>query len=179
MADHPAAKLPLIERLWAVLFSTTASDSERLKALHVIDRHLTETGIDGYEIIERIKTPPVSEEEMQKVFDAGRELGRTENAVTVVKPKPPFFGSPGAVSRSGGIYGFEDDDRIRGADVYKGYRWCDIAEHCDDNAHRIPEKHHGFLADMADKLTRSYGTISGRQAKYLANLFTQHLGGRI
>ena len=31
MADHPAAKLPLIERLWAVLFSTTASDSERLE----------------------------------------------------------------------------------------------------------------------------------------------------
>jgi hypothetical protein len=176
-----ADQLPLIERLWAVLLSSNSSDTERLTALHAIDRHLIDAGIDGYEIIERVKTPPVSEEEMQKVFDAGRELGRIENAVMVV-PKQPFFsppfGAPG-VSRSSSVYGFEDGDRISGNDIHKNYRWSDIAEHCDDNADRIPDKHHGFLADMVDKLASSYGTVSGKQAKYLASLFTQYLGGRI
>jgi hypothetical protein len=177
MSYQPKPQLPLIERLWAVALSPKSADDERIAALHAIDRHLAETGTDGYAMIERIKTEPVTDAQMQEVFDRGRELGRTENAVVVV-PKQPFFSPPGAPSRSSGVYGFEDGDRIGGDDIYKGYPWSAIADHCDANLNRIPDKHHGFLADMADRLN-DYETVSGKQAKYLANLFAQYLGGRI
>ena len=178
MTDKFANMSPEFARFLLVALDNGKTDSERGIAIRKFTEWMTNIGSNGYELVERIKTTPVSDEDMQKVFDTGREVGRTENAVTVV-PKKPFAGSAGVVSRSSSVYGFGDDDRIKGSDVYRGYQWCDIAEHCDDNADRIPEKHRGFLADMADKLTSGYGTVSGKQAKYLANLFTQYLGGRI
>ena len=75
-------------------------------------------------------------------------------------------------------YGFDDRDRIAGGAVYKGYLWSDIAGHCAANLNCIPAKHHGFLADMAGKLG-GHRTVSGAQAKYLGNLFSQYLSGRI
>ena len=132
------------------------------------------------------KKPPLTEDEMREIFEAGYakrvadEAEEQQRRQVTAAPRS-FFGNNG----SGGVsnlrsdgYGFDDRDRIAGGAVYKGYLWSDIAGHCAANLNRIPAKHHGFLADMAGKLG-GYGTVSGAQAKYLGNLFSQYLSGRI
>jgi hypothetical protein len=168
--------MDLIAKLLLVALNRSTSGHELEVAFAKLRQTLKEVDPDGHMLVERLKTPSVSDEDMQMVFNKGRELGRTENAVAVV-PKKPLSKPPGGVSRSGHIHGFEDSDCISGSDFYKNYSWSAIAEHCADNMHRVPDKHHEFLADMADKL--EYATISGRQAKYLINLFNQYLGGKI
>jgi hypothetical protein len=116
------------------------------------------------------------------VFDKGRGTERSiiekQRRAAPLTTTSSFFSSPGPANASR-VYGFGDTDRISGRDVFNGYTWGDITCHCDQNSHRIPDQHHGFIEGMADQLSSSYGTISGKQAKYLGNLFRKHLGGRI
>jgi hypothetical protein len=183
MTDMLAAMPPKILQCLVVACNPTAADGERITAWHVFDQYLKSLGYDGYELVKRITTEPVSEEDMKTVFDAGREQGRSE-VIEQQRRTPPvsaqsFFNTGlSGISRSSS-YSFDDRARIAGHDIHNGYQWSAIATHCAGNLLRIPAKHHGFLEDMAARLARFGGTVSGAQAKYLGNLFNQYLSGRI
>jgi hypothetical protein len=182
MADKFTNMPKRIRQLLVVAFADTAADGERAKALREFDQYLKSIGTDGYEVIEKIETPSISDEEMQRVFDTGREEGHAEAVeqqrnTAPTAPRPFFSSNLGSVTRSS-VYGFDDRDRIAGSDIHNGYQWRGIAEHCAANLNRVPTKHHGFIEDMASKLA-GYSTVSGAQAKYLGNLFNQYLSGRI
>jgi hypothetical protein len=181
MADTLDQKLPLISKLMLVVLSPSSAEGEWSNAFEMLQKTLKEVDPGGHGLVERIKTPPVSDDEMQKLFDAGREQGRIEavaqqRSMVSVATRPFSGGNPNSPTYSR-LYGFDDNARVSGRHTYNGYTWSAIANHCTDHLHRIPDKHHGFLEGMADRLV--YGDISGKQAKYLGDLFRQYLSGRI
>ena len=171
MADELDQKIPLIAKLLLVVLSSRAAEGEWSNAFEALLRILKEVDPGGHALVERITTPPITEEDMKLIFDAGRQAERAtlEQHRGAAAPAP-FFSNNGLgnVGRSS-IYSFEDHDRVAGRDVFNGQRWVDIANHCAANLNRIPNRHHGFVEGMSDQL--AYGTISGKQAKYLHSLF--------
>src|SRR6476620_2624667 len=133
MTDKFANMPRKIRHCLVVAFSPSSADGERATALREFDQYLKSIGTDGHEVVETIETPSVSDEEMQRVFDTGREQGHAEaieqqrNTIATA-PTQPFFGTnPGSVTRNS-VYGFDDRDRISGHDVHNGYSWGSIAE---------------------------------------------------
>ena len=166
MPDNLDQKIPLIAKLLLVVLSPAAAEGDWSNAFEALLRTLKEVDPGGHALVERITTPPITEADMKLIFDAGRQAERATPA--------PFFSDNGLgnVGRSS-IYSFEDHDRVAGRDVFNGQRWVDIANHCAANLNRIPNRHHGFVEGMSDRL--AYGTITGKQAKYLHSLFRQYL----
>lgn len=168
-------KIALIAKLMLVVLSPAAADGEWANAWTALSRILEVADPGGHVLVERITTPPITEEDMKLIFDAGRQAERAtlEQHRGAAAPAP-FFSNNGLgnVGRSN-IYSFDDHDRVAGRDVLNGQRWVDIANHCAANLNCIPDRHHGFVEGMSDQL--AYGTISGKQAKYLHSLFRQYL----
>ena len=175
MADKFADMPPKFVRFLLVALDPGKTDSERGIAIREFAQYLTSIGSGGYELVERIATPPLTEEDMKLIFDAGRQAERAtiEQHRGAAAPTP-FFSNNGLgnVGHSN-TYGFDNHDRVAGCDVFNGQRWVDIANCCVAYLNRIPNRHHGFVEGMSDQL--AYGTISGKQAKYLHSLFRQYL----
>ena len=172
MTDKFANMPKTVRHFWVVAFSPSAAPEERAKALKGIDCYLKGIGADGYDVIRRVETEPVSDVAIER--DRAEQHRNTPAVVT-----RPFFGSGSGSAGRSSVYGFSDTDRITGHDAHDGHCWSGIAEHCYDNLNHIPAQHHGFIEGMADQLGVFGGTISGKQAKYLNSLFTRFLSGRI
>ena len=71
MSTRLAPHLPRIAQFLLVALDRASADGERVNAMHAIDSALQNASADKYELIERIKTPPLTQEDLQKVFDAG------------------------------------------------------------------------------------------------------------
>jgi hypothetical protein len=173
MTDKFANMPKTVRHFWVVAFSPSAAPEERAKALKGIDGYLREIGADGYEVIRRVETEPVSDEDLQRMCDVAIARDRAEQ-----QRNTAVATGLGNVGRSS-VYGFSDTGRVAGHDTHNGYAWGAIAEHCYVNLNRIPIPHRGFVTGMADQLVSFGGTISGKQAKYLNSLFTRYLSGRI
>ncbi len=167
MSDKLATALPKIAKMLRLVLNTSTPDGDWNNALTMLMATLKEVDPGGHEITKRIEG--LDDVEMQEIFDAGREQGRTE----VIEQQRTTTTALTAMFDNIGRHGIRQG-RISGHDTHNGYKFSEIAESCHRNAFRVPSKHHGFLEGMADQLR--HGTISEPQAKYLGSIFDQYLG---
>jgi hypothetical protein len=139
-----------------------ASDSrgEAFAALCAIARLLESHHSTFHELAEHVENGGgLSEDDKQKIrseIEKARAIGYAE-------------GVKAAESKQHGTGAFRNTD---GA-----LEWTEIALYCQREKHRLPDKHHEFIDDMASR------TVYGReptqpQHKYLHSLFYK-LGGKI
>ena len=138
-----------------------ASDSrgEAIAALCAIARLLEAYGQSFHELADHVETGGLTEEAKQKIGAAIKQA-RIEGYAEGVKA---------AESKQHGTGAFRNTD---GA-----LEWTEVALYCQRQKHRLLEKHHEFVDDMAAR------TVWGReptprQHQYLHSLFFK-LGGKI
>ncbi|MGY3615699.1 hypothetical protein [Bradyrhizobium sp. USDA 10063] len=160
--DRLAKIVPRVTQLLLVALSSGATEGERVNAINAMRRQLESAGCDSHELVERIKAPPLGEEEMQRIFDAGVAHGRADeienarrNAVTIVPAS-----TPGDV----------------GAGV-NGYTWLEIVQHFQRNVHRLNDWERDFTADVGRMLR--YRPPSPKQAAKIHDIFHKKFGERI
>jgi hypothetical protein len=168
-----------VAQLLLVALSAGATDSERVNAITLVQRQLEGAGCDSHELIERLKTDPLGEEDMQKIFDAGVAQGREEevekarlNAVAappVTPLTPPWYGAASMAPTTAPPMGV-----VTGVN---GYTWLQIAEHFVRNQHLLNDWERDFATDMARKL--HYITPSPKQAEKIHQIFQKKFGERI
>ena len=90
MTDKLAKIVPKITPLLLIALGNGSTDGERINAIRALQRQLKGANSDSHDLIGRLEATPLSEEEMQRIFDSGIERGRTEevenarrNAVTI------------------------------------------------------------------------------------------------
>ena len=92
MTDKLAAIVPKLTKLLLVTLDNGSTDGERINAIRVgIQRQLKGADSDSHDLVKRLE--PLSEDEMQQIFNAGIEQGRAEeienarrNAVSITTP---------------------------------------------------------------------------------------------
>lgn len=197
MANKLDTILPKVAVMLRVAFGKGVAANEREKAFKQIHVYLECAGSDGNDLAERVenssalirdltaqleKSSALTKTEVKKIYDKGRAdeaVEQKRRAVTVPPAAPtPFFssgyGNTNFSSVSSPVTGY-----VRGSDIgVNGYGWGEIAQHCAENINCFPDKHREFVTDMADDLSQG-GRMSAKQAKYLGNLFSQYLRGRI
>ena len=161
MTDKLAPLLPRIAQLMLVALDRASADGERVNAMRAIDHCLQGAGADKFELVERVKQAPVTEADMQKVFDAGYAKRRTDEAELRCR----------GVARRGNI--------IR--DGVNGYSWTEVASYCALNKQRIHNRWEAnFVESVAEQLAFSrYATPSEKQAPILRNIFLNWFNGTI
>ena len=163
MPDKLAAVVPRIAQLTRMLASS--SDGEVLAAARALVRTLVGAGLDIHAVVERIEIPPVSDEEMQKIFDAGYaervsdEAEQRHRAVAVV------------ASLADGEVG----------DGINGYSWREIAGHCLANRQRIRSRWESdrFIPSVAERLANPHYKLSDKEAPILRRIFQTWFSGKI
>jgi hypothetical protein len=130
-----------LEKLVRLLSSD--KEGEVVAAAHAIKRTLANAGSDIHELAERIKGGKLSESEMRKIYEAGYEAGKDENAAGK---------------------GFSD--------TTAGPSWLEMAEYCaqHDNG-RLTEREREFIDDMTRWCTRREPTE--KQGKWLHILYVR------
>ena len=138
-----------------------ASDSrgEAFAALCAIARLLEAYNQSFHALAEHVENGGLTEDYKQKV------LAEVENARAIGYAE----GVAAAEAKQHGTGAFRNTD---GAP-----EWSEVALYCQRQKHRLPDKHHEFVDDMASR------TVSGReptprQHQYLHSLFYK-LGGKI
>ena len=99
MPDKFTSMPPKVVRFLLVALDPGKTDSEREIAIREFAQYLTSIGSGGYELVERIKTEPVSDEDLQRMCDVAIERDRAaQRHNTPVVATGPLFGSgPGSV----------------------------------------------------------------------------------
>ena len=155
---------PRIVQLLTLVFSDSASDGERVNALRAFDRYLKRVDGDGHELIEWIQLTPVTDEEMQKVFDQGRELGRSE----VVDQRQRAAAAVASLVNSNDANG------------HNGYSWREIVGHCLLNQHLIRNDWEAnFVESVAEQLAHPYSTLTQKQTPIVRRIFQTWFRGNL
>jgi hypothetical protein len=147
--------LPKIKQMLLVILDQGSSDGERINAAHAARRYLTHADSDSHELVEQLLT----ETDMQKILDAGREQGRAEE-VKNARRDSVTIGAPFDVGSGVGPYS-----------------WLQIARHCERNGHRLNTWEREFAASLARRLL--YKPPSPNQASKLHDIFHKRFGERI
>jgi len=137
----------------------SGSKGEAFAALCAIARLLEAYGQSFHELADHVETSGLTEEAKQKI-SAAIEQARIAGYAEGVKA---------AESKQHGTGAFRNTDGT--------LEWSEVALFCQRQKHRLPEKHHEFVDDMASR------TVYGReptpkQHQYLHSLFYK-LGGKI
>ena len=150
-----AAKLGKPIRLLA-----SNSHGEAFAALCAIARLLESHGYTFHTLADHIENGNgLSDADKQKI-SAAIESARIEGYAEGVKA---------AESKQHGTGAFRNTDGT--------LEWTEVARYCQRQKHRLPEKHHEFIDDMASRTV--YGREpTPRQHQYLHSLFYK-LGGKI
>jgi hypothetical protein len=159
--------IPRAAQLLLVALNSGATDGERGNAINAFQRKLKEAGIDGHELVERLKTPPLDEAEMQKIFDAGRAQGRAEEieqrqrSSVAIASASPFADGVG--------------------DGVNGYTWRAIVGHCVLNKNLIRNRWEvDFIESVAEQLAMSFRrNPTENQAPILRRIFLRWFNGKI
>jgi hypothetical protein len=138
-----------------------ASDSkgEAFAALCAIARLLQAYGQSFHELADHVETGGLTEEAKQKI-GAAIEQARIEGYAEGVKA---------AESKQHGTGAFRNTDGT--------LEWSEVALFLQREKHRLPDKHHEFVDDMASR-TAWGREPTPRQHQYLHSLFFK-LGGKI
>jgi hypothetical protein len=162
MTDELAKLVPKIRQLLLIALGNGSSDGERINAIHLLQRQLKGADSDSHDLIKRLEATPLSEDEMQRIFNAGFERGRAEeventrrNALTIAAPFATGDVGPG-VGR---------------------YSWLTIAQHCERNAHCLNDWEREFIANVVRRLR--YKPPSSKEAAKLHDIFHNRFGERI
>jgi hypothetical protein len=143
----------------------SASDSERAAAMNGVQRILQtiskDKGVDIHALADRVEkvNGGLTDADKQKIrseIENARAIGYAE-------------GVKAAESKQHGTGAFRNTDGK--------FEWTEVALFVQREKHRLPDRHHEFINDMAAR------TVHGReptpkQHKYLHSLFLQ-LGGKI
>ena len=125
MADKEKFDPPTISKLTKLLLvvlSPSTLDGEWTNALEALQRILKEVDPGGHELVARLGTASISDEEMQRVFDEGRKVGRSEEAE---QRRKSMVAVTASYAGGGDAKGFN------------GYSWREIVGFCLLNNHRI------------------------------------------
>jgi hypothetical protein len=162
MTDKLATLVPRITQLLLIALGSGSSDGERINAIRAIQRQLKGANSDSHDLLKRLEATPLSEDEMQRIFNAGIERGRAEevenarrNAVTIATPFAIGDVGPGVGP----------------------YSWLQIAQHCERNTHRLDDWERGFIASVVRRLR--YKPPSQKEAAKLHDIFHTRFGERI
>jgi hypothetical protein len=162
----PKKKLSPIEKAAQLirLFGSPI-EGEAHAAFEALLRLLGPSGIDVHVLAERIVREPLSDAEMQKIYDVGFKEGLTQGTEQgrrqAVAAAQPVVLEPGVP-----------------IDV-NGYGWAEIAQHCLDNLHLFQGRDQEFIESISEQLARWGNGPTPKQAKWLKDLFVRKLGGRI
>ncbi len=110
-------------KLLVVLFDPSSASTERATALAALDAVFKDAKIDCHAIREKLITPTLNREDLQKLFDAGREMGQMEEtarrqkaAATIAKIR---------------------NSNKKVEDEYKGYAWTEIVGFCSPISRKL------------------------------------------
>jgi hypothetical protein len=137
----------------------SGSKGEAFAALCAIARLLEAYGQTFHELADHVETSGLTEEAKQKI-GAAIEQARIEGYAEGVKA---------AESKQHGTGAFRNTDGT--------LEWGEVALYVQREKHRLPEKHHEFVDDMASR-TAWGREPTPRQHQYLHSLFYK-LGGKI
>jgi hypothetical protein len=168
MANKPANEMSRIAQLLLVVLSPGATENERTTAFKLFQQTVRSVDPGGHELAERIKTTPLSEEEMQQIFNAGRAQGRAEEIEQRQR----------SVAAIGIAASFADGDVGQGIN---GYSWREIVGHCVANKHRIRNTwESNFVQSVAGQLAASYySKPTEKQAPILHRIFQTWFNGTL
>jgi hypothetical protein len=134
-------------------------DGEILATHSALKRLLATRGLSFTDLgsdLEKLATGGLAEEELKRVFEAGRQKGRAEMERESAEAQ--------------GVLGLRPDG---------SKNWEAIALYCQREKDRLKEdQHRKFIDDMAARMTCGGREPTERQATYLLSLFRQ-LGGKI
>jgi hypothetical protein len=168
MVSQPDPLAPILHRLASCIRMLLATDGQRTAAILGVQRMLEGIGkdnsVDVHALADRIKNAngSLSDTDKQKIraaIDQARATGYAE-------------GVKAAEAKQHGTGAFRNTDGT--------LEWSEVALYVQREKHRLPEKHHEFIDDMASR------TVYGReptpkppkQHQYLHSLFYK-LGGKI
>jgi hypothetical protein len=173
VSDKLSSMPPRVVQMLVVAFSPSSAEGERVTAMREVDRYLASIGSDGYEVIARIKTPPLDEDAMReqlksearKIFDVGYakrvadEAEQRQRAIAVTTP--PANGDVG--------------------EGFGGYSWREIVGHCVANRHVIRNTWEAnFVASVAERPAFiRLGKPTENQAPILRRIFQSWFNGKI
>ena len=138
---------------------SSTSDGEVVNTARALGRELNAAGVGFHELAKHIESPLLTDALKQKIFEDfkhARAAGYQE-------------GIKAAEARQHGIGTFRNTDGK--------LDWAEVALFVQREKHRLPDKHHEFVDDMAAR------TVYGReptpkQHQYLHSLFYK-LGGKV
>jgi hypothetical protein len=138
---------------------SSSSDGEIVATVHAMKRMLESVGADIHGLAEHLENGRLTDADKQKIrseIENARAVGYAE-------------GVKAAEAKQHGTCAFRNTDGK--------LEWTEVALFVQREKHRLPEKHHAFVDDMASR------TVYGReptpnQHKYLHSLFYK-LGGKI
>lgn len=159
--DKLATVMPKIAQLLLVALDGGSSDGERINAVRAVRLYLSRVDSDSHDLVERIKTAPLSEDEMQRIFNAGIEQGRAEEAENA--RRNAVMTAPFDVGEVGSGVG--------------SYTWLQIARHCERNTHCLNDWEREFTANVVRRLR--YKAPSPKEAAKLHDIFHKRFGERI
>ncbi len=162
MTDKLDIALLKIKQMLLVVFDQGASDGERLNAINAARRCLANVDSDGHELVERI----LSQEDMQRILDHGREQGRAEEIEQRHRAMVAVSGPIGIGDVGAGI---------------NGYSWREIVGHCAANRQRVHNAwESNFIESVAEQLGNShYSKPTEKQALIVRRIFMHWFGGQI
>jgi len=135
-------------------------DGEVVAAVRALTRTLESAGSDIHALADQIKNPSglsdADKEKIRNEIENARALGYTE-------------GVQAAEAKQHGAGAFRNTDGT--------LEWTEVALFVQREKHRLPDRHHEFIDDMASRTV--YGREpTSRQHQYLHSLFFK-LGGKI
>jgi hypothetical protein len=165
MVSQPDPLAPVLHRLASCIRMLLATDGQRAAAMLGIQRMLEAVGksesVDAHALADRIESAKggLSDADKQKIraaIDQARADGYAE-------------GVKAAEAKQHGTGAFRNTDGT--------LEWGEVALFLQREKHRLPDRHHEFIDDMASR------TVYGReptpkQHQYLHSLFFK-LGGKI
>lgn len=150
------ALAPISDRVGKLLrLLASDNDGEVVAAVKALRRTLQSAGADLHalaDVIEKPTAAPLSEAEMQRILDAGIEIGIAKGI---------------AQARELGVF------KPVGTDPTPH----EMARYCQENIARLAPKHHQFVDDMAAKTLKPW-PLTPKQTEYLKSLWHQAGGGR-
>ena len=163
MSEKLNALLPKISPLLRMLGS--GADGEIVNAVRALLRMLASAGLDIHVLVERLETPPLSHDEMQKIFDAGYAKRCADEA------EQRRRSAVAVTSFATGDVG----------DGVNGYSWKEVIGHCLVNKQRIRNAWEAnFVESVAEQLASShYSKPTEKQAPILRRIFQSWFDGKI
>ena len=156
--------IPRIVQFLLLALSPGTTEGERTNAMHMARKELEKAGSDAHELGERIKaSPALSEDEMKKIFDAGRAQGRAEEIEQRQRST--------AITVANGDVG----------EGLNGYSWREIVGHCVANKSRIRNPwESNFVAERRRATGRfPYSKLTEKQTPIVRRIFLQWFNGTI